>query len=800
MHTQIVLTRIFSVVVWYHFAFFAISVALLGLSASALLVHGLQRKLSGDHTPKVLAASTLVFAASILGLAVVILRATPDWFGVGEASFFTMFTPKLLGIFCVTTTPFVAGGFVLSLALSRWPEAIHRNYAYDLSGAALACGLVIPVLDRFGGPKALLVSTAFAALAAPVFALAQHSDVDRTGAQSRVRLARLALPWSAAGLGIVMTGLALSAAGALEIRVAKGLDLARMAPEYNRWNSFSLVSVFPSWSFRGWGLSPKYTASVPPEKALVIDMNAFTPVLAFNGDFAAVKHTQFDLSALAFRLHPGLQHVCVVGAGGGKDVLAALAAGAKRVTAIEVNPLIANDVMRDRYRAFTGGLYDRHDVDVHVEDGRSFLRRSTDRYDVIVISMVDTSAATAAGAYALAENSLYTVDAFKDFLARLAPGGILTVASVSLDGLAVGARLASLARAALQKRGAELARSVAVVQTPWLAVRGAVMHDVLIKPSGFTADEQAAVAQTSETLGFQVGYLQGRKLPPSTTEQGWIGRILSEPDDAALARAERQWPLDVSPVDDDRPYFFYQNRLRDSWHALWSSGDTHLFGNGLVVLLKVLMAALVMVVLCIAGPLWWMSRRGSGDVAHPMHRSDVLYVSCLGLGYMFIELGCIQRLLPYLGTPTHALTAVLLVLLLAGGIGSRAAANAGPALIQRLLYALVAYAALLTATWQSVAAATAALPIGARAVVAGIGLAPLGLLMGIPLPSGLAALRARDAATLPWLWGINGAASVLGSVLATLGSMHAGISALLIAGVALYVGAALLWPQLSRQP
>jgi len=790
MHTQIVLTRIFSVVVWYHFAFFAISVALLGLSASALLVHGLQRRLTGDHTPKVLAACALVFAASILGLAAVILRATPDWFGVGEASFFTMFTPKLLVIFCATTAPFFAGGFVLSLALSRWPEAIHRNYAYDLSGAALACGLVIPVLDRVGGPKALLVSTAFAALAAPVFALAQHSG----------SLLRRCLPWLAGGLLVVTAGLGAATAGALEIRVAKGLDLARMTPEYNRWNSFSLVSVFPSWSFRGWGLSPNYHASVPPEKALVIDMNAFTPVLAFNGDFAAVKHTQFDLSALAFRVHPKLQHACVVGAGGGKDVLAALAAGAKRVTAIEVNPLIANDVMRGRYRAFTGGLYDRPDVEVHVEDGRSFLRRSTDRYDVIVISMVDTSAATAAGAYALAENSLYTVDAFRDFLARLAPGGILTVASVSLDGLAVGARLSSLARAALHKRGADLSRSVVVVQTPWLAVHGAIMHNVLIKPSGFTAAEQTELGQTSDALGFHVGYMQGRKPPPGAVEQGWIASILSDPNDAALARAAGSWPLDVSPVDDDRPYFFYQNRLRDSWHALWSSGDTHLFGNGLVVLLKVLMAALVMVALCIVGPLWWMSRRGNTGTDNTLTGSDILYVGCLGLGYMFIELGCIQRLLPYLGTPTHALTAVLLVLLLAGGIGSRVVANAPAALIQRLLYALVGYAALLTASWQSVAAATAGLPIGARAVVAGIGLAPLGFLMGIPLPSGLSAVRARDAAKVPWLWGINGAASVLGSVLATLGSMHAGISALLISGVALYVGAALLWPQLSRQP
>jgi hypothetical protein len=786
MHTQIVLTRIFSVVVWYHFAFFAISVALLGLGASALLVHARLPSISLERAPAVLAAASLAFGVSIVLLALFVLQVRPDWFGAGSGSFFTNFTPKLLAVFLGTTAPFFVGGFVISLALARYPDSLHRNYACDLGGAALACALVIPSLDLLGGPRALVASALFAALAAPAFASARplSSGSKRVGA------------WLAAGGLVIALAAFVAQSGALEIKTAKGIDLRRETPEFNRWNSFSLVSVFPSSAFRGWGLSPAYTGPLPALKGLVIDMNAFTALTAFAGDFNQVGHTRYDLSALAFRVHPAPQSACIVGAGGGKDVLAALAAGSRHVTAVEVNPLIVKDVMRGRYRAFTGGLYDRDDVSVQIEDGRSFLRRSPDRYDVIVISMVDTSAATAAGAYALAENGLYTVNAFSDFLGRLRPGGMLSVSSVSLEGLAVGARLAALARSALRAAGRDPAQAVAVVETPWLGMPGATMRNLLIKPDGFSARDLRSLEQTSAELRFGLGYLPGRRSPTTDVEHGYIARILSEPDEAALGRAMAGWPVDVSAVDDDRPYFFYQNRLRDAPAALFARGDHHLFGNGLVILIKVLFCAILMVVACIALPLRLSQKRTPlrlGPAAW-----DLFYVGCIGLGYMFIEIGFIQKFLPYLGAPTHALTSVLFVLLLAGGAGSQLAASTKPAGVTRAFVALVAYALLLVLCFGSLATATAGASTGVRAVIAGASLAPLGLLMGMPLPSGLSAARARDPARLPWLWGVNAAASVLGSVLATLGSMHAGITALLLSGVALYVLAAVSWRRVGQ--
>ena len=213
----------------------------------------------------------------------------------------------------------------------------------------------------------------------------------------------------------VAIGAFASASGSLSVKIAKQIDLRRYPPEFDAWNSFSQVTVLPVSHFSGWGRSPAYHGAPAQQKSLYIDLGAMTTLTRFDGSFDSVEYALYDLSAFVFRARPSPDEVCIIGAGGGKDVLAALAAGSHRVTAVEINSLIVDGVMRGKFREFTGGLYSRPDVEVHVEDGRSFVRRTSRRFDVLQLSMVDTSAATAAGAFALTENSLYTTDAFADF-------------------------------------------------------------------------------------------------------------------------------------------------------------------------------------------------------------------------------------------------------------------------------------------------------------------------------------------------------------------------------------------------
>jgi hypothetical protein len=781
MMAEIVLTRIFSVIIWYHFAFFAISVALFGLGAAALAVHLLQSRLAVEHTSRWLSLSAITLAVTLVCVDFALINVAPNWFGEGLGSAFTQITGKLLLLFVLASAPFLAGGFALALAFTRYSAHLSRLYFWDLVGAGLACLLAVPLLSMVGGPVGLLVAGVIAAMAAVAFAPAL-----------RHKLGLIAL--AVAG-GTLLLGAANPLSGWFEVKRAKGIPLDVLKPEYNRWNSFSMVTVLPPFGFSGWSASSLQAGRpVAEQKTLLIDLNAMTTLTRFTGDFRAVSYASLDLSAFVYQVKPQATRVCVIGAGGGKDVLAALASGAKQVVALEINPLIVNDVVRGKYRDFTGGLYDRPDVRAVVDDGRSFVRRSQRQYDVIHLSMVDTSAATAAGAYALTENSLYTADSFRDFLAHLGPGGMLSVASVSLADLAVGARLVAIARAALNKRGAPIAESLIVLRAPWLGSKEAALYDVLLKPDGFDAAEAERAVDAARRLGFLTVHVPGRtRSAPDTVEDRWIAEIIATRDDAALRSTMSTWPLDVTATTDNRPFFFYQNRLSDFGRALTGFGPSHLFGNGLVIMSKVLLIAFALVVLFALLPLLLSRNAIAGGRGAPGW--DFGYACCLGLGFMFVEIPLIQRFALELGDPTATLSVVLFVLLVSGGIGSRLFAKTDERSARRLRTALIGVVVLaLGFALLSDVVLGLARPLNrlGRTAVAGLLLVPLGLLLGVALPAGFAAVARRANARIPWLWSINSATSVLGSIAATLLALHAGISATLLAGAGFYLLALLL--------
>ena len=218
----------------------------------------------------------------------------------------------------------------------------------------------------------------------------------------------------------------------------------------------------------------------------------------------------------------------MIGPGGGRDLVSALVFGAGHVDGVEINPIIANDVMRDRFREFSGGIYTHPRVRIAVDDGRSFVRRAPDQYDVIQASLVDTWAATAAGAYTLTENSLYTVEAFNDYLDHLTDGGILTITRWVFDGL----RLVSLAQEACEARGCSAADQLAIVRQKDVAT-------FLFKKTPFTAGRSPSFGRSPRELEFDVLYapgVRGRRSGSSEhelvadTRLGDYGRLIRAPD------------------------------------------------------------------------------------------------------------------------------------------------------------------------------------------------------------------------------------------------------------------------------
>jgi hypothetical protein len=761
--TELALTRIFSVTMYYHFAFLAISIALFGLSASGVFVYVGRDRLAGASTRELLAAAALAHAAAtVIALACLVrIRVGLNYSPTNLA--------LMLAIYSTAALPFFTGGAVIALAFARLSDRINVVYAADLLGAAAGCLILIPLLNWLGAPGVVLISAGLSAGAAVMF----------TPPRSRRRMGTIAtvlfaIPTAAQALGW----------GPFDVSDTKGH--AGDTVLFSKWNSFSRVAVYDR-PHGDWSLSPTFTGRRGDTLFMDIDSAASTPILRGRGDAADAQYLRYELTALAYHLveRPQGFTALVIGPGGGRDLVSALLFGAQQVDGVEINPIIARDVMLDRFRDYSGGIYAHPRVRVHVDDGRSFVRRSQERYDVIQASLVDTWAATAAGAYTLTENSLYTSEAFGEYLDHLTDDGYLTISRWVFDGL----RLVSLAQDACAARGLEAAKHLAIVRHDRVAT-------FLLKKVPFTPADVARLERVSRELGFSVLYAPGLPAPLAIEEPAEMQRTGTSAADyrRLILAPDRQafyarYPLDVAPTTDDRPFFFHTTRLRDQFQVAF--GRSMLFGNGLSALLTLMGISAALVALFVVGPLAIEGGRPPAGWGGWLG-----YFASLGAGFMLIEVSLLQQFVLLLGHPVYSLTVTLFALLLGTGLGSLVSRRVAADRVRSV--GLVAIACVVTAGIVAVVAVpavinlTMAWPLAARIAIAAVVMVPVGVLLGIPLPSGMRILSERRPALIPWGWGLNGAFSVVGATLAIFIAMNWGFSATLLAGSAIYALAALL--------
>ncbi len=760
--TELALTRIFSVTMYYHFAFLAISIALFGLSASGVVVYVARRTLARFGTPEVLAAGALLH-----GLVTLVALAFLVRIKVG-----LNYSPEnlvlMLAIYAVAALPFLCGGAVISLAFSRLSDHINVLYASDLIGAAAGCFALIPLLNRLGAPGVVMTAAALAVLAAIGFT--------RAGARKRILL-----------LGCVLLGIPLGAqlAGQAPFDVVntKGHQGDRVL--FSKWNSFSRIGVYDR-SHGDWSLSPRFTGSPGESLYMDIDSAASTPILKNGGDASQVQYLRFELTAFAYHLaeRPGGFRALVIGPGGGRDLASALVFGAAQVDGVEINPIIAHDVMGERFLGYSGNVYTNPRIAIHVEDGRSFVRRSASSYDVIQASLVDTWAATAAGAYTLTENSLYTSEAFGDYLDHLSDRGVLTITRWVFDGL----RLVSLAQQACAERGLDASRHLAIVRFDRLA-------NFILKKTPFTPDEIAHLRRLSQDSGFQLLYAPGVEATASVAEPVEMVRTRTSADDyrklILAPNRERflaDYPLDIRATSDDRPFFFHTTRLRDQFQVAF--GRTMLFGNGLSALLTLFGISAALVLLFVVGPLLLVGTPpGRGWLGW------LAYFGALGAGFMLLEVALLQRFVLLLGHPVYSLTVTLFSLLLGTGLGSLLSRRVGSTRVKSItllaLVAVLAVALLASFIMTPIVNLAIPWPLGLRVVLAFLILLPIGVLLGMPLPGGIRLLAGARPEMIPWSWGINGAFSVVGATLAVFIAMNWGFSATLWVAAFVYGTAAM---------
>ncbi|RPI17261.1 MAG: hypothetical protein EHM65_03205, partial [Acidobacteriales bacterium] len=627
---ELSLTRIFSVVFHYHFAFLAISIALFGLGAGGVFSY-LVADWRGDLFSKLgalAAANSLVVLVSLI-LSLSIRQNLGFW--------------SLAAVYFPSTLPFFLSGTVVSLAIAETIERVDRVYFYDLVGAGAGCLLLVPLLNTFGGPNTVIATAAvFAASAAIWYSLA-----------GRVagRVASVAL-----ALGLLMLLGYNAKYRIIDVKYAKGQTLAN--EQFVKWNSFSRIAV-----------APERISKLP---TIFIDADASTSIANF--DFTSI--TEQDRRAL-LRTGPGFPYIVrpgaktlIIGPGGGWDVARALASGSPDVTAVEINPIIAETIMRQKFPHLSRHLYFRPDVRIVAEEGRSFVRRSKEKYQVLQATLVDTWASTAAGAYALSENNLYTSDAFCDYLGHLTGDGILAFTRWGVEPPRESLRLLSLARVALARLGQnEPWRNVIVARQGKLrdSQGWGALDTVLIAREPFSAGDLERARNAIREGGFEPIYLPDENIPNPFTE------MLRTPDIRAFYE---RYPFNIRPVDDDRPFFFYTVQTRDIWKFLGyflrgdqptSSRADFQVNMAVPVMLGLLAVSLMATVVILALPPLLLGVRLPRDKGI---LKFLLFFVFIGAGYIVIEVALIQRFVLFLGHPTYALTVIIFSMLVASGCGS----------------------------------------------------------------------------------------------------------------------------------
>src|SRR5271167_1403052 len=618
---ELALTRLFSVVLFYHFAFLAISIALLGLGSGGVFAY-LGKSWLGRISTRTLLSWLCVANAVVIPLVLEIVLHVPVSLSLSRANFL-----RLTAIYLASAVPFFVTGLEFSILFARESRHISRLYGADLLGGALACLGVVPLLNWLGGPNTVLFAGVMAAVAGAAWA-------------ARVNLRKATLGLAA----ILLVLIAANYSGRfIDVVYAKGLFRDKAWVEFARWNAISRVEVDRQGE----------------AKAVVIDADASTYIM--NADPKRWQGTEWqkDLMsappALANILRPHGEYA-IIGPGGGVDVLRAVANGSPNVTGIEINPIIADSIMRGRYADYSQHLYERPEVHIHVTDGRSYLRSTPQQFDVVQMTLVDTWASTAAGAFALSENNLYTVEAFREYFEHLKPDGMIAITRWEFRQPREALRVVAVAMQALHSLGvANPAHNFIIASQGPLSEDG-IPVVVLAKKSAFTPEEESAV----QAHFHQYAELNPLYLPSGPSKNPFADLIASNDP----YRFAQSYSYNLAPVSDNAPFFFFTLKLGQIFggEKLNQQGMDWKVNLGVLVLILVLVISLAAVLAFLILPLALHGGRQS-----PL---PLLYFVAVGLGYILVEIAFIQRFVLFLGHPTYALTVVIFLLMLSSGAGS----------------------------------------------------------------------------------------------------------------------------------
>ncbi len=768
---EILLMRVLSIVQWHHFAYMIISLALLGYGASGTFIALFRRTLE-PHFEAAFALCALCFSVAMVACFVVGQRVPFNaleiiWDG-------TQFLNLGL-LYLVFFVPFFFAACCIGLAFTCRSQAISRIYFFDLLGAGAGAVLLIGLLSVTYPQAALLVLVVLALVA---------SRLAGSGKTARWPLTLGQFTW-------LLVVAVIAFGGGLSLRPSefKGLSQALQVVDSHvlaeASSPLGLLTVVDSPTVpvrHAPGLSFN-ARHIPPEQlAVFTDADGMSAITRYDGNTESIAYLADVTAALPYTLLDE-PDVLLLGAGGGDGVLMGLYHNAGHIDAVELNPHMSAFVAHT-YADFAGRIYDDPRVAVHTAEARAFVAQNERQYDLIQIGLLDSFAAAGSGVQALNESYLYTVEALREYLADLKPGGLLAITRWVKSPPRDNLKLAATAIEALAQNGADPARQIAVIRS-WNTVT------LLVRNGEFSDNDIDRMREFAGTRSFDTVYFPGIDVADANRfnllDEPWlydgIQAMLGDDADAWFST----YKYFVEPATDDRPYFshFFKWRTLPEVLSLRTAGGAGLIEWAYLIVVATLVQAIVVGCLLILLPLSRARRSWSGGLRYGS------YFLLLGLAFLFVEIAFIQKFTLFLGHPLYAIAVVLASFLVFAGAGSAYSARVarkssiavagivGIAIIYVLVLPLLF--GWLIGTADSVR------------ILLSVGLiAPLAFFMGMPFPLGLARLAAEAPDFVPWAWGINGFASVVSAVLATLLAIHFGFTVVIALALLLYVAAASL--------
>ncbi|MFH1624265.1 MAG: hypothetical protein ABID54_03810 [Pseudomonadota bacterium] len=772
---EVSLTRMFSVSLWYHFAFMVVGIAMLGFGASGSFLM-LFPTIVNRELSKVLSLTTIAFSVSVL-LSYLVVNKIP--FDPARMSWDYNQIFYVLGYYFFLSIPFFFSGLTISTAIVRLPGRISYLYFSDLLGAGMGCLVILVSFSLFGGLGVVAIPAILGIFSSFSFSFGRHRG-----------LAFFTIP-----LLVLCAVLLVSKPDFMKINISpyKGLMMALRYPESRlistEWNSFSRVDVVDSPAVRfAPGLSLKYRNPIPPQIGIAVDGDSLNAMTRYDGRKEEIRFTSYLTTAVAFYLGE-IKDVLVLEPMGGLDILTALYHDARSIVGVERNPLIVN-ALKGEYAEFTGGIYQNRRVQIKSGEGRSYLQGTDKRFDLIQVPISNALGASSTGIYGLSEDHVFTEEAFIDYYRHLSEGGFLCVTTYLLPPPRIELRLVSVILSSLERMKVEVPeRHVAIIRS-WGTIT------FLLKHSEITKQEVLNLKNFCAKRRFDLVYYSGIKPEEVNVfnrfrEPIYYNLITQIMDKGRREQLYREYLFDIRSVTDNRPFFYHffrWDRLGELYRSMGKKWVPFLEGAYLVpvVFVQALFLSTILIVL----PIFFIKKGERRTVFGRGRWPFLLYFFSIGIGFMFIEISLIQKFILFLGHPAYAVSIVLFALLVSSGVGSylsrwltRTEKFPVGWTILGLVGMIISYAVALPHIFT--------LTLGANLILRMIYtiflLTPLGILMGMPFPLGIGILNRYCEGIIPWAWCVNGCSSVLSSVMAVIVALSLGFTGVLLCSGGAYL-------------